>query len=79
MFKPAPLLAETALNCVTCKVSAGSLAAPMGKEGLNNKSCVMLGKIETRNLIQQVYGGEAISSARVFQWRKRFRENRRQR
>jgi len=41
---------------------------------------VQLGKSanETYNLIQQVYGGEALSCALVFEWRKRFREDGRQ-
>ena len=44
----------------------------------NLKFFIRLGKIPTESLglLQQVYGNEAMSRCRVFEWNKRFKERR---
>ena len=76
MVRPASLLTVTVLDWATWDVTAGSLVATKDEQKLNIEFCVQIRKsaIQTYNWIQQVHGGEALSPASVFQWRKRFRE-----
>ncbi|XP_012783759.3 protein GVQW3 [Ochotona princeps] len=69
---------------VSCH-SRGPLASPSTRmsgryleQRLSIKFCVKLNKSasETHHLLQQAYGDEVMSRARVFDWHKRFKEGR---
>jgi transposase len=48
------------------------------KQRVNIKACVKLGKTptETYEMLQTVYGDEALSGSSIFEWFKRFKDGR---